>query len=531
VDAWTGEALGSAACRDSLRGLDIKNDGNGAYRLLGAPTGKYAIRCIHDRYSDAWTELSLTPVGARTVVKLARLGGEDWYTDPGRTVSVPVNENGVIRYPIGLDWQAAPADDSGRFWYQWTFRQTPGLNRGHQDGNQELPKLAYSPHFRDSAAFEKGVQEGPDTVILKVQSLLNGAKAPYLVDSAIVAFRWVRNKKPTISFLTKNQGSFKVNCPEQTFLTRPVSVQAADSDGTCKTIRVWAVDAPAIAQFDTVKKDYVVTGKLDTTFQCGPGPHTLKLNFGPPIQAGRPHLDVVGSWEYNVKLAAEVTDDNGETGKDTDSFVTYTNAPPTGALRLEQNTYYENDSIPILDSGFDADGNIRRFTLYWQGQKDSTIEGLDYLVDENPPTHSSTHRWAISMSRADNFTVWTRILDGCYGIYDSPKLGLVVEKDFPPYIDSWTVRKDTLDGMLKVSFDMMIIDKEASKARDFITSVMIAWNGVKTDSLPMRNTWVELRDQSRTFPLPLAASSIAIRIIARDDHRKSLDTTLRVPLP
>jgi hypothetical protein len=530
VDAWTGDALQGATCRDSLRGLDIKYGGNGAYTLPEAPTGRYAIRCGHVWYHDGSAETGLTGAGARIVVKLARRGGADWYSDSGRTVALPEFKNGPIRFPIGLDWQVSPADDSGRFWYEWIFSHTPGLDRGRQEGNQELPKIAFSPRFRDTASLGKGVREGPDTVILNVRSLLNGAKNPYLVASDTVAFSWVQNRKPTIKF-TGNPGSLPLNCPEQTILKRHVSVTAKDTDGTCETIHVWAIDAPAIAQFDTVKKDYVVTGRMDTTFGCGTGQHTLDLFLGPPSQAGRPHPDVTGSWEYDVKLAAEATDDNGEKGRKIDSFVTYTNAPPTGALRLQQTNYYENDSIPILDSGFDADGNISRLTLYWQGKKDSTFESLDFLIDENPPTHSAKHRWDISLSKADSFTVWTRILDGCFGIYDSPKLKLTIEKDFPPSIDSWRFRKDTVDGMLRVAFDAVIIDKEASKSRDLINSVTIAWNGTTTDSLTLREPLVDLRDQTRTFPLPLTFSSISIRIVARDDHRKALDTTLHVPLP
>jgi hypothetical protein len=533
VDAWTGTALRDGECRDSLSGAALPPDGQGWFRLPAAATGPYAIHCERQRYYPASLDTTLTYAGASFTVKLARKGGSDWYPDPEKAVAVPLAKNGSIRYPIGLDWRASPADDSDRFRYEWIFRRTPQLNRGIPDG-RELPRQAFSPRFRDTAAEAKGIREGEDTVVLNVYSLLRGDRDPYLVASDTTAFRWVRNRKPTAIFPpeSNNQASIKVNCPEQSFATLRLAVAGGDSDGTCKTIRVWALHAPSLAQFDTVKKDYVVTGRYDTTFACGPGKHYLFLKVGPPAQPGRPHLKTEGSWEYDDTLAVEVTDDNGESDRDTLTFLSYTNAPPLAALHIPKPSYFEDDPIPIKVSATDSDGYINRFTLYWQGKKDSINHSVDYVTDF-PPSNTSDHIWPFRFSEADTFKVFSRILDDCYGIYDTPKADLIIEKDSAPIVEVLRIRKDTAEGgsQLRITFDLRIRDKEAGEGRDSVTLITIAWNGSVPEIVSERPDPLDFHDLGHSFPLPFPAASIPIRVLARDAHGKSGEASFRVPLP
>jgi hypothetical protein len=399
IDAWTGEALPDAQCRDAERGPLPSPDDGGAIRMDTARTGAYAIRCSHAWYYDGAADISLTKAGTRATVRLARRGGADWYPDEGDLVSIPLPEGSRLRYPIGLDWMAAPADTGGHFRYEWTFLRASRLDRGHQSGNEPLPKEAYSPHFIARADSAAGVDPGRDTVILRVYSLLDASVGPYEIGSDTVAFDWIRNAGPAVSILNKGSlVSFKVGCGNDP--TARINLEASDPEGECRTIRVWSRDAPSLPGFDT-------------TFACGAARHYLVAKLARPAGIGR--LRPEGGEEFDNLIVAEATDGNGETARDSAGFLTQTNAPPAAEAALVDGkpSYTVGDTIRFRLSARDTDGYFRELAFRWSGNAGHAGDSDFFYPNDNPRKSSSDFLAAFVSKAADTYTITASATDNC----------------------------------------------------------------------------------------------------------------------
>lgn len=413
VDAWTGEALGDAHCKDSLGLLRIKNDGNGAYRQKDAPTGSYVISCGHTWYHDEAAEISITGAGARTVVKLARrVGKGNWYNDNLRKVAIN-SPGGVIRFPKDLDWEATPKDDSGRFLYVWSFAENEKLNSAPWPPLSQPPKEAYSPHFRTMISKENGIKAGPDRVTLKVYSLLKDPNTPELVDSPSLAIEWVENKNPTVRFSTTvfNSDSsglhpqWSVACEGLKYKHNAL-FEAFDPDGKCKAIRIWSYDAPSLPGFDTIlacDRQLVNLPLVDPKFLPGEPPH-------------RSGLTANGAEMYDNTLIAEIVDDNGESGRDTVHFITFRNIVPNVSMTVfggNKDFYRVGDSVEVEVVAHDTDGWLKSIYIPWSS--DSSWDQGAKNMERTIPFHTvkDSLRAFVHFSTTGFTRIWGEANDNC----------------------------------------------------------------------------------------------------------------------
>ena len=536
LDIWTGENLRDSDCRDSIRNLPIRAGGDGVFRLQAGPTGPYALRCGHEWYFPGGTNLGLTAAGAQLTLRLVRGGGsENWYSDPGNRVSIPRPPGDSIRYPVDWEWLATPADDSNRFWYEWTFLSNPNLDRGHQVGHQQLPKEAYSPRYRARIPGENGFKDGPDTVILNVYSLLNGAKSPYLAGSDTVAFRWVRNRRPYIVFPDSNYLPWtQVDCREP-FSRLDLSLNWGDSDGACRTIRVWTSGAPSVARYDTLSQKLEVGGKYDTTLSCLESHASLKLWLGRPNQPGRPNPNAAGSEIYENAIVAEIMDDNNEISRNTVSFNTFTNAPPVATIDVPpyKGGYFAGDPIPFTVAATDTDGNLQLMTFFWSGKDHQANAALFFRPEKIPATHTSEFKGVVRFPIADTYTIGGTVQDNCSDQDRPDSLDIRVEENHEPNIKITEVEKNFSNDSMRVSFRLYVSDREANDGKDFIDSVAITWNGAQTEIYLNKELFIDGLPRSHTFPVPAPGSSVSVRIRAFDRHygESGGDTTLRIAYP
>ena len=510
VDAWTGSPLEDAECRDSLRSQGMAGDGKGGFRILGA-TGSYAIRCGHDWYYDGAADLDLPKTGAQAVVKLARRGGEDWYRDFSAQVRIQDLPQKEVRFPGKLEWSAVPSDDSGRFRYEWTFRRAARLSHGYQAPGASLDSESYKPVFRTRASAEMGVEAGPDTVILKVYSLLNGKKHAYEVGSYSLAIEWIPNQKPFVSFKGA-PATAKVGCGPAPARFKVVS---GDSDGRCDTLRFWS-KSPSL--------------KIDTLLSCDEANSYIQRELIRPNQPGAPRAD--GSEEFQNMAYAEITDDNGQKARDSVTFLTYTNAPPWAEARIlnRQATYFVGDSITLEIKGRDTDGGIEELGLDWQGTANPRKYSTTYLSPNFPLDSVMSYRMTHVFAEADTFKAFGRTMDNCKETDSREFPPLTVKLNTPPKISITELKTDSEGDTLQVQFRLTVNDQEAIENQDLITLVRIDWAGLATTTDTSKVKFLSRSLQWRRLPHPAPGTTLPITVHVEDSHfGGSSDTTFRVP--
>jgi hypothetical protein len=425
VDAWTGEALGEAHCHDSLSGLEIKNEGNAAYRLHDAPTGRYAVRCSTDWYHNGSADLGLTVSGARITVKLARRGGDsNWYADANLKVRI-LNSGGALRYPRDLDWSATPADDSGRFLYEWSFSVDTQLNRGPWPPHQQAPKVAYSPRFQKKVSLESGIVDGQEKVTLKVYSLLHDPKQPELVGSDSMLIRWAANLKPNVRF---NRNVFFMDSShfihprwglgcKRIIEPHDCLFVATDSDGQCKSIRLRAVNSPSLPGFDTLLSCEQTNFKIHLPL-VDPRKKTLGDTSIPVPDT----INADGAEEYNNTLIADIVDDNGDRGSDTVQFRTFRNSPPTATLVLQSpKTYYSvGDSTEVRVYATDPDGWFNVIGVHSAVGDDRTqFDDTRYMPNIPHDVNSDSFKVFINFYTPGKIQIWAQVKDDCEESFDT----------------------------------------------------------------------------------------------------------------
>jgi hypothetical protein len=526
VDAWTGETFKDADCRDSLSGAGLAADGQGHYRIQGGSTGLYEIFCNHRWYSQGAAKIHLAKGGAHDTVKLARRADSGyWYPDPKRRVAIPEHERGYVRFPTDLDWQVTPWDTTGKFRYEWTFRSATTLSHGHLAGREELDQESYSPRFRARAATETGVQEGKDTAILTVYSLLNGGQAGDSVGSDTLYFEWIRNRKPFIHFTAPTDSTpYKVGCGSEP-VTVHVLLEAGDLDGRCTSRNYWAVNAPSV-----LLKDSILT--------CEVLPFTLPLSR--PTQPGVLQPD--GSQTYGNTLYADIVDDNGEKGIDSVTIITHTNAPPTDTLRIKHDsaafyqvngTYFVGEPVTFEIKGRDTDGGITRMDIEW-------IRASNGAVTAEPPWRSvDPHGEGLPdymvtrvFDTPDDYRVVSRALDDCGEWTDSVSVPFTVQKNILPTIQFTHPDTSIKDGgdSLEVKFKLSITDPDAyTVGKDGIKLLQINWD--TSDSLvdTTRRQFIRENPYTHKYPMPRPGTILSIGIHVEDQHTGKADTTIRIP--
>jgi hypothetical protein len=528
IDAWTGDAFSDADCRDSLSGIELASDGQGEYRILGGATGLYEIRCDHIWYYRGAAKIHLAKAGAHDTVKLARRGEpENWYPPGGlRTVAIPRPNQGIVRvrFPTDLDWQVTPWDTTGRFRYEWTFRQATTLNHGHLNGQEQLDAESYSPRFRARATAEKIVREGKDTVILTVYSLMNGGPVGYPVGSDTMFIEWVRNRKPFIYFqapFDSNPPTYKVGCVNVDTIAR-VNLLAGDSDGQCASIKFWTQNAPSV-------------GIKEMTLTCEDLTPNLKLPLSRPAQPGRPRPD--GSDEYENTLYAEITDDNGEKGRDSVTFLTYTNAPPGvgfSILGSSGGTYFVNDPVTFQVTGNDTDGGIQQLDVQWTRASDNHTRD-EYSRPTNRLLESSgQYTLTTRFTEADTGTYRAVGIatDNCGDGTTSVSRSFAVVKDNRPIITFSHPDTTVKSGgdSLQVQFNLSVMDPDAQIVdRDSITFLRINWDTSAVYTNTNRVQSIMETKFNHTFPMPSPGTSLRIGIHVEDQHSGFADTAFRVP--
>ncbi|MBW8887290.1 MAG: hypothetical protein JF616_05960 [Fibrobacteres bacterium] len=527
VDAWTGEALAGASCMDSSQSVSAITDEQGVFRIVAGPTGQYAFTCGHEWYFDSVASVHLTKAGAHAVARLARRGLADWYPPAEiiRKVGIPRPDGGVVRFPLDLDWQATPADTNGRFRYEWTFLHTDRLSHGRWVDHVQLDPESYSPRFRPRASTETGVQPGPDTVILKVYSLMAMSKSGgYLVGIDTMPFEWVRNIKPYAQFDASERARYiRAGCDRAGIrLIEPVHFKADDSDGGCDSIRLWTINAPTLRTMDTLLSCTVV-----------PGHDFAKVEIIPPrpdAQGGLPNSD--NSTDYYNLLAIEITDKNGEKAKDTLTLRTHTNVPPTGWARLldpnPTSTYLEGDPLTFEVHGHDTDGGIERIDLFWTRKDETTLAANPWFNPEPSPT--ATSQWTQQFTTAGQYDSKGWIIDDCEDSIPVPVPSFTVVKNTPPsiVIKNLIPAATPAGDSLTVTFDLTVTDADKSRG-DSLTQVIVFWSNdtFERETSPA-TPFTKVPPYKHTFPLPSAGSSIPIRIQAEDDHYGVRDTTIQV---
>jgi hypothetical protein len=422
VDAWTGEAMQDATCYDSLQLLAIDYLGNGAYGRKDAPTGPYTITCGHKWYHDATAEVRLTESGARIVIKLARqVGATNWY--PGMDVRIPDIED-TLRYPRDLDWLASPADDSGHFLYEWSFSMNTRLNHGPwQTEERQAPKEAYSPRFHAKVSAQNGILRGPETVTLKVYSLLHDPKHPELVGTDSKTIAWVANVKPTVRFsrtvfFTDSSHAvhprWKVDCkglrdPHNTLF------DASDSDGQCRSVRLRAWNSASLPDFDTL-----LSCELNHFTVHLPLVDPRKVH-GDTVPRVPESIDADGAEVYDNTLIAEMVDDNGERGSDTVHFRTVRNCPPTARLYVTdtKTVFSVGDSMQVKVVATDPDGWFNTIGVPWVIENSpNQYQDIRYKYN-NPEANTDSFTVFIALKIPGAAQFWARVADDCEEIFET----------------------------------------------------------------------------------------------------------------
>jgi hypothetical protein len=456
-------------------------------------------------------DLSLTGAGARIAVKLARKGGAgNWYSDSGYQVAIP-HPGGLIRFPKDLDWLATPTDDSGRLAYEWTFVNNPQLNRGHWAPHTQLPKIAYAPRFRATASKQNGINTGPDTVILNVYSFLYNPKEPEWVGSDTVPIEWVQNRPPMVNFLEASLvGSrFKVGCGKT---IKKLLLDGSDSDGDCRLLRIFSVNAPSLPKFDTL-------------LSCLPDTAELQLTFEEPL--GIPGIiGTDGAEEYENTLIAEIVDDNGEKGRDTVHLRTYRNVPPTAIMVMDtlKDAYLVGDTAKFKVTAHDTDGSFNNIYVSWAKTNNNQSLRIEYMSDV-PRGNYVKFSGSLRFFQPESSTqIWATVVDECNGKFQTQPIGVGVYESRPPSISRILARKLPTEGdTLRVSLEFTVTDPDAGQFGDRISWVRADWpDGTSdTESDPSSaSTW-----KMEHKYVPASGSPLAIRILAMDMHNSLADTT------
>lgn len=516
VDAWTGETLRGGECKDSLRGIDLAPDQDGAFRLRGGSTGPYAIRCGHEWYWDKEADVGLTASGADLTLKLARQGGTSWYPDTGR-VSLPRNAAGVVRYPLDLDWVATPTDDSGRFIYEWNFlHNRQFLDRGHLRPHVPLPKNAYSPRYHVPIPAEGGVQEGPDTVILNVYSLLRDPKEPEWVGSDTIPIDWVRNLKPIVKFDSASFSNrrYKVGCQQP---KKQISLANYDLDGVCKSLHLWSTAS-----------SYSLPG-FDTFLSC----ETYKTSIYLPLVEPGKGTDAIngldGAEEFENTLIAEIADDNGEKSRDTITFRTFRNVPPFARITAPGRArYLVGDSIPVELEAHDTDGTFSDMYIRWYGVGTKQTMGTenDTLIQ---PGNRANFPAVVRLWAADSVEYWGWVKDNCAESFETPHRSVWVYESRPPQISNIKGQMLPDGDSALVTLDFEVRDPDADLG-DKVASVWIDWGDGRFDPVLPDAPPFNFHAQRTKF-LPAPASSIRVGIHAIDAHNVSTVTPYTIPPP
>jgi len=522
VDAWTDEALAGASCRDSLQSVSITTDEKGVFRIVAGATGQYAFTCSHEWYFDSVVNVHLTKEGAHVVAKLARRGLADWYpqAEVFRQVGIPRPDGSVIRFPLDLDWQATPTDTTGRFRYEWTFLHTDRLNHGRWVDHIQLDPESYSPRFRPRASTETGVQAGPDTVILKVYSLMAMSQTGgYLVGTDSMPFEWVRNIKPVIHFkapFDSNPPTFKVGCGNEAVFAR-VNIQGSDSDGQCAKIEFWTPNgnAPSV-------------GKIDTILSCEEPSHSIRLRLTRP-----PGSD--GSEEYENTLFAEITDNNGEKGRDSVTFKTYTNSLPRGGgfIVNPRDAYFVGDPITFEVHGKDTDGGIQQLEIQWTNPSpsdDSTIS-VPWESPNFPFNDSEAHSFTNIFSKPGKYLSVGKAIDNCGDSVAFNGPPFIVLNNTLPSISVANITSTPSPGgdTLYVQFNLTVTDNDKTYG-DSLTSVSVNWGVDGTDSVPHpASSYPYAAVPKHVYTGPQINSSLSIQVHAEDAHSGEAKLTVKVP--
>ena len=519
-DAWTDEIVSGAVCIDSVRKETFATNNAGTQWLAGAATGHYSIRCsspIDSLYHDAGADGELIRGGKELVIKFARRGGKEWYLDIDRAVRLPDMPDS-IRFPAGLDWTVTPEDEKGAFRYEWTFKNAAGLNRGHLEAHGQVGKNAFLPRFEAKATSDEGVKPGRDSVMLKVFSRLNGAKNEYLVDSAEAEINWVRNRKPIIMLDSGGYlGDTRVGCTSDPIYIRP-QVIARDSDetGECAKIRLWAEDKESSL-------------KIDTILSCQNHPPPL-IQLYLPKRHGEPRAD--GSETYESILLAEITDDNGETSRDTLVVKTHTNAPPTATARIvdPKPGYYVEDEIFFELTAGDSDGHFEDLGFTWTGDDSGQAANFGIHPEENPPKHAQILLTPATFAHAEWITVFSRAHDECGADAFPKSFRILIEKDSTPVISYSKPDTARIGDSLRVRFDLTLTDYEVSLNKDHYSKIRITWDDkrAQTDSTRTGER-VSGRAMEQMYPYPAQGEHYTVKIHVEDAHHKKADTSFQVP--
>lgn len=522
VDAWTGDTLAGAPCRDSVQGVSGTSDEQAIFRIIAGATGQYNITCSHPWYYDGGVSVHLTKAGAHAVAKLARRGEpENWYQDPERQVHISPSIDGPMRFPTKLDWQATPWDTTRHFRYEWDFKSAKSLSHGHLNHDEQLDSASFSPHFRALATAEKVAHDGPDTVVLTVYSLMNGGQAGYPVGSASMPFQWVRNRKPYVRFDPIERTRYiRAGCKKSYSLYEYVHFEAGDSDGRCDTVRFRTKTAPTLRMKDTLltcTDDHLYYPKVEI---IAPGPNAEGAQNGD------------GSYDFLNSLSVEITDDNGEKAQDTITLRTHTNVPPTGSILIpfQRQTYFVGDPITFQIQGHDTDGSIQRMELLWKRNDETAATGDPWFTPN--PSHADTNRWIESFSTPGIYNPVGWVVDDCQDSTPVSGTGFTIVKNTPPSI---TIRNLTSDptpsgDSLEVSFEVRVTDMDADRGRgDSLTVVNVTWgsDGTERDLEPA--TPFAKAFPPHKFRMPSAASPLSIVIHAEDAHSGASDDTIRIP--
>jgi hypothetical protein len=531
VDAWTGEAMQGAKCSDDRKLLAIEYIGNGAYGQENAPTGHYTINCDHPWYHDGQGEVSLTPAGARIVVKLARKGMEDWYPDAPQKVGL-VDAGGLVRYPKNVDWSATPEDEGGHFLYEWTFQVNNQFNHGPLQAGKQPPKEAYSPHFHAKVTRESGVKQGRDRVTLKVYSILLDPKQPELVGVDSADIEWVPNQLPVVEFdrdgfPTDSNGNpllrLQVDC--NLSKKKPILLHLADYDGQCDAVRLWGLDPRSVPYFEM-------------NLPCDPLDPKPSIPLKDPLEdrtvdpADIPSTKGPnGSTEYLNTLIAEITDDNGEKARDTVRFRTFRNVPPIADLEFDEprTHYLMDDSVHFVLTAQDLDGSFDTIAVPWISSKTNQPMDTGNVMFNIPEENVVKFSGFVHFHYPESTTFYAKVSDNCAESYTTTPKTVSVTASRPPvftrFKPSYSVRGDTVVATI----DLTVTDPDASY-KDRISSIRVKWAdlnlaGGGIDSVSPNVPTYSWDELTHIYVHPAPNAPIAIQIRARDAHDSTSETS------
>lgn len=489
LDAWTGDSLQFATCGDSSGSWSQRADGAGRIARPDMPTGTHTILCKCTGYFDRISKVDVKPGNAGAVkVTMARMGGDYWYPEDNRRVSIRMLD-GNFRFPGKMLLQAYPVDSAGIFQYEWTSSLHSNLA-----GFTESALPLFTP-LQSAETVEV-------TVSLRIRATLNATTYEVGTDSQVFILN--RNQLPTILLQGNFQDSIKVGCKIDPYLN--FGLNTWDPDGVCQSVTLISTDPTSSL------------GLINETRSCGQG---QSVAF--PIKAHASGIGVPLTRENY--LIVRVADDNDQYKDDTVHFTTFSSQPPNISLEQVDATDKNLPNAPLKFHVQSGGGNSGFDTLLidW---KDGQIQAIPLAAKRIEGSFSDSIEHAFT--RVGTYAVEASMIDKCNNRSTAvltvpvvenrlPKIGQLDPRGFQPSSNEYHLYVEASDEDVGAGLDSL--------------RVQVIWGDGQGDQYQAAKYQSIRRLFTHRYPADWAEPSFRIEVTVSDAHDGNVFDSAMVAKP